>query len=149
MAKQNKKRPAKIKDFLWKFANKDYSSQDEFELTMKDYSEVYNRTRYKFPNINLDKIHDIVSSLHSVKLQKEMSKSSNRLAIATWVLAISTIIFTMSNLWGEEITNNILEAAFLGIIQGGALLFAAGFALAILIIGSKKILRKILSKEYI
>ncbi|MFH1840166.1 MAG: hypothetical protein ABH849_03380 [Nanoarchaeota archaeon] len=134
---------------LWKYANNDLTKQTEGEFLefLDDYKEREEAIKKYYPSMKDDELKRIAVSFNTAYLQRKMVESNSSLKIATWVLAISTIIFTTINLLGAKATQGILAP----ILQGGLIFFITlaivAFVWTLVKISSKKIIKRILVNQ--
>lgn len=134
--------------WMWRWSNsKAYSADEEdFEEFLKEYKERLNKIKEVYHPKDYDELKHIALSFHNNYTQREMVNTNKSLQLATWILAIATILFTVSEIWGSGTANNVtrIMAQF---VLGFFILFVVGSILSILITWIKRAIKWLILKK--
>lgn len=123
----------KVINWLWKYANNpDYSQEDEdFGELLEDYKKRLHKIKEVYHPKDNDELKQIALSFDNAYSQRKMIEANNSLKLATWVLALATIGFTIKEIWGAEKASGLIYNIFAVIVPGFMIIILIGAGLFI------------------
>ena len=135
---------------LWlsKYSNsKEYDSEEEdFEEFLKEYKKRKDKIKDIYHSKNNEESKQIPLLFLNSYGQRKMVDANKNLVIATWILALATIIFTISHVWGATAASNIIDIGFKILLVLSFVVFI-GLILRLVNRWIKKIIKSILLKR--
>lgn len=116
----------KINAKIWDYARNDITQDvgEDFIEFLKDYKKRLSKIKEIYEPKDDIELKQVALSFHNAYSQESIVKANKNLTLATWVLALATIAFAISAIWGSDTANNFVQIGFKVLI---AIIFVAVF----------------------
>lgn len=102
---------SKIINFLWKWSNSNINKkvEEDFSEFLKEYKKRQTEIKEVYHPKNDEELKGVALAFSTSYTQKQMALATDSLKNATWILALATIAFTLSQLIGPNQTLTLIS----------------------------------------